>query len=143
MSFTIPTVEDFQAYFFRDFPYGVSLDTVTNQDILNALQDASINFNECLWANQTDFNIGYLNLAAHYMVMSLRASTQGVAGQYDWLTAGKSVGSVSENFQIPQKILDNPEFAMLSKTPYGSKYLSLILPRLVGQIFSVCGRTLP
>lgn len=143
MPYSTPTVTDFKNYFFRDFPYGSTLDTVTDQDISNALQMCDINFNPNFWASQATFTIGYLLLTAHFMVMSLRASSQGISGQYSWLENSKSVGSVSDSFQIPQRILDNPELAMLSKTNYGARYLFLILPQLTGQVFSVCGTTQP
>jgi hypothetical protein len=48
---------------------------------------------------------------------------------------------VNESYSIPQHILDNPILAMLSKTNYGAKYLSMVLPRIVGQVFIVAGET--
>lgn len=136
-----PTVRDFKDYFFRDFPYGTSKESVMDQDITSALSDADFNFNPSLFSTQEKYTLGFLCLSAHFLVMNLRASSQGVAGQYAWLQSSKSVGSVSEGLSIPQRILDNPEMAMLSKTTYGAKYLMLILPQLAGQIFSVHGRT--
>lgn len=136
MAYTVPTIANFKTYFFRDFPYGTTLDKVTNQDITNALADAGFSFNEALFSTQANFTLGYLLLTAHYLVMNLRASSQGIAGQYNWLDASKSVGSVSEGFSIPQRILDNPNFAMLSKTMYGAKFLALILPQLIGNVYT-------
>jgi hypothetical protein len=144
LAYTIPAVSDFKAMFFRDFPYGGTngdLTTVQDQDIVQGINDAGINFNPNLFADQSSFNTGYLLLSAHFMVLNLRNSSQGINGQYPWMQSSKSVGSVSESFQIPQRILDNPEYAMLSKTTYGSKFLFLVLPQLTGQMFSVCGRT--
>lgn len=141
MGYTPPSISQFKSYFFRDFPYGTTLDTVTDLDITNALQDAAVNFNESLWESQQTYQVGYMLLSAHFLVMALRASSQGVAGQYDWLQSSKGAGSVSEGLSIPQRVLDNPEFAMLSKTNYGAKYLMLLLPQLIGPVFSVCGRT--
>lgn len=143
MAFNNPTVTDFKTYFFRDFPYGSTLDTVTDQDISNALQDADINFNSNLWASQATYTTGFLLLSAHFLVTNLRASSQGIAGQFAWIEASKSAGSVSEGLSIPQRILDNPEFAMLSKTNYGAKFLFLILPQLTGQMFVSHGGTQP
>jgi hypothetical protein len=144
MAFQNPSVAQFKAYFVRDFPYGTDPATaVIDQDIVNAYGETNINFNPDLWGDQGSYNIGYLLLAAHYLVMNLRASSQGLSGQFGWIQASKSVGSVSESFQIPQRVLDNPEFAMLSKTNYGARYLLLLLPQLAGQIYSVCGSTRP
>lgn len=146
MSFVNPQATDFKAYFFRDFPYGTDINTsVTDADINKALQQVNTYtaFNPNMWCDQSAYTIGYLYLAAHYMVMDLRASSQGMNGQYSFLEQSKSVGSVSASYAIPQRMLDNPEFAMLAKTNYGSQYLMYVLPQLTGQVFFVPGRTLP
>lgn len=143
MGYIQPGIADFKSYFFRDFPYGTTLDTVTNADITNAMQLAAVNFNQGLFADQQTYQVAFLLLSAHFLVMNLRASSQGVSGQYEWLQNSKSAGSVSEGLSIPQRILDNPEFAMLSKTNYGAQFLLMVLPQLTGQIFTVCGRTNP
>ncbi len=142
--FNNPSVADFKAYFFRDFPYGTDVETsVVDQDIAKCFQQTNINMNQQLWADQASYNVGYLLLAAHYLVVDLRMSSQGLSGQYSWLPSGKSVGSVSESFSIPQRILDDPYMAGLCQTNYGAKYLQLILPQLSGQIFIAPGSTRP
>jgi len=144
VAYSNPTVADFKAYFFRDFPYGTDVETqVLDADIAKAMQQTNINFNPGFFGDQSSYNVGYLNLTAHYMVMNLRASSQGINGQYSFLDQSKSVGSVSEAYAIPQRILDNPELSMFTKTNYGAMYLSLILPQLTGQVFSVHGGTHP
>lgn len=146
MAYVNPQVADFKAYFFRDFPYGTDIETtVTDPDINKALQQVNmyVAFNPCMWSDQASYSIGYLYLAAHYMVMDLRASSQGINGQYAFLEQSKSVGSVSASYAIPQRVLDNPDWAMLMKTNYGAQYLQYILPLMGGQMFMVHGRTLP
>jgi hypothetical protein len=112
-----------------------------DQDITNALADAAASINDELFVSQEAYTSGYLNLAAHFLVMSLRASSQGIAGSYSFLEASKSVGSVSQSVSIPQQILDHPVLSMLAKTNYGAKYLALVLPYLAGRVFTVCGAT--
>lgn len=144
MSYVFPSVLTFKDYFFRDFPYGEDPATsVLDADINKAYGQANVNINQNLFSSQADFTIGYLLLAAHFLVVDLRMSSQGISGTYAWVATSKSVGSVSESFQVPQRILDNPEFAMLAQTNYGAKYLQLLLPRLTGQVFSVLGSTRP
>lgn len=144
MAFTNPSVSDFKLYFTRDFPYGTDPETnVLDTDISKALTLAGINFNQNLWATQETYNIGFLLLSAHYLVMDLRASSQGINGQFAFLEQSKSVGSVSQSFAIPQRVLDNPDWAMLMKTNYGAQFLQLIIPQLAGQIYSVVGSTRP
>ncbi len=142
MSYTYPTVNDFKNFFVRDFPYGTDMATsILDADITKAFAEAEFNFNSSFFSTQERFNLGYLLLSAHYLVTSIKASSQGISGQYSWNQINKSVGSVSEASQLPQRVIDNPEMMMLSKTPYGARYLNLILPQLVGNVFTVCGRT--
>lgn len=144
MSYINPTVQDFQNYFVRDFPYGIDPNTsILDSDINKAFGQTNFNINPNLFRTQGDYNIGYLFLSAHYLVVDMRMSEQGINGQYSFLENSKSVSSVSQSFSIPQRILDNPYFAMLMKTNYGAKYLELVIPQLAGQVFSVHGRTLP
>jgi hypothetical protein len=139
-----PSVADFKAYFFRDFPYGTDVETqVVDQDITKAFQLVNVNVNSALFADQSSYNVGYLLLSAHYLVTNLRASSQGINGQYNFLQASKGAGNVSEAFGIPQRILDNPDLSMLCKTNYGAQFIQLILPQLSGQIFNVFGSTRP
>jgi hypothetical protein len=142
--YTNPTVEDFPNRFVRDFPYGTDPNTsVLIQDIQNAYNQTIININPRFFDNQAAYTQGFLFLAAHYLVIDIRMSTQGLSGQYNFLENSKSVGSLSQSTSIPQRILDNPYLAMLTKTNYGAKYLELILPQFCGQMFSARGYTHP
>lgn len=139
-----PGVNEFKEYFTRDFPYGTDPDTsILDTDITKAIADATASSNQELFTSQASFNVGFLNLAAHYLVMSIQSSSQGISGQFTWNTGSRGVGSVSESVQIPARILENPEFAWLTKTNYGAKYLMLVLPLISGQMFTICGSTRP
>jgi hypothetical protein len=140
MAYTDPTLAEFKAYFNRDFPYGNSdLTTVQDADITKALSQQQNTINMCLFGTQNVYTQGALLLAAHYLVQNLRASSQGIAAKFDWPTASKGVGGVSAAFQIPERILENPELAILASTYYGTQYLYLVLPLLTGQMFAVKG----
>lgn len=144
MSYTVPTITDFKEYFTRDFPYGTDPDTsILDSDISKAFGQTSFNMNPNLFASQEQYQVAFMLLAAHYLVVDIRMSSQGINGQFAFLEQSKSVGSVSQAFAIPQRILDDPYLAMLTKTNYGAKYLELVLPQLSGQMFAVYGRTLP
>ncbi len=144
MAYTNPSVADFKDFFSRDFPYGTDPSVaILDTDIGKAFQFVNINVNQALFQDQGSYNIGYLLLSAHYLVMNLRASSQGINGQFAFLESSKSVGSVSQSFAIPQRVLDNPDWAVLMKTNYGAQFLQLILPQLAGNIFISYGRTLP
>lgn len=144
MAYVNPTVQDFQNYFVRDFPFGIDPNTcILDSDITKAFGQTEFNINPSLFSTQTNYTTAYLFLAAHYLVVDIRMSSQGISGQYSFLEQSKSVGSVSQSSAIPQRILDNPYIAMLMKTNYGAKYIELILPQLCGQIFNSYGHTLP
>lgn len=144
MAYSNPSVADFKAFFTRDFPYGTDPNTsVLDADIAKSFQFTNINMNQGLFGDQGSYNVGYFLLSAHYLVMNLRASSQGVNGQFSFLDQSKGVGSVNTSFAIPQRILDNPYWSVLAKTNYGMEFLQLILPQLAGQIYSVVGSTRP
>jgi hypothetical protein len=144
MAFTNPSIDDFKSYFTRDFPYGTDPNlSIQDVDIQKAYDLTDINFNQDLWATQQSYSIAYFLLSAHYLVMNLRSSSQGINGQFAFLEQSKSVGSVSQSFAIPQRVLDNPDWVVLMKTNYGAQYLQLLLPQLAGQIYIVAGSTRP
>lgn len=139
--FVNPTATDFKAHFTRDFPYGTAINTVQDSDINKAIAEANFNFNSALFANQGEYTMGFLYLTAHFLVMDLRASSQGISGNFPWMTTSKSVGSVSEGIDIPEFIKNNPMLAHFGKTYYGAKYINLIFPRLIGNMFPMTGMT--
>jgi len=142
-AYTNPDVAAFKAYFNRDFPYGNSdLTTVQDADIAKAQTQQQNLIPQFLFPNQNLYTQGAQLLAAHFLVQNLRASSQGIAGKYEWLNTGKNVGPVGASFQIPDRILENPELAILTSTYYGVQYLYLILPLLTGQMFTVEGATI-
>lgn len=141
---TNPSVADFITYFYRDFPYGTDPNTsVLDQDVTSAMMSTNFNISQGLFCSQSDYTLGYLLLSAHYLVMNLRSSSQGINGQYNFLQASKGVGSVNEAFQIPERVMANPYWTQLMKTNYGAMYLNLLLPQLAGQIYNAYGTTLP
>ena len=143
MAYVDPVVTDFQAYFNRDFPYGNSdLTTVQDADIQKALNQQQNMINPCLAWNQNIYTQEALLLAAHFLVLNLRASAQGIAGKFEWLQNSKTAGSVSVGISIPDRLLENPELAMLVSTTYGTQYLYIILPLLTGQMTTVAGGTI-
>lgn len=144
MAFVQPTVAEFKTFFARDFPYGTDPNTsVLDADIAKAQTFSNVNFNQGLFGDQGSYTIGYQLMTAHFLVTNLRASSQGLNGQYNFLQQSKGAGAVNEAFAIPDRILQNPEFAMLAKTNYGAQYLLLIIPQMAGQIFIAHGSTRP
>lgn len=143
------TVDDFKEHFYRDFPFLPSeevenpLDYVQDKDIEKAISEAGMNFNESLFGYEEDKKLAFLYLTAHYLVTDLSNSAQGVNGSFSGFMTSKSVGNVSVGYSLPQWILDNPIYSLIALTGYGRKYLQLIIPCLVGQVFTVAGTTRP
>lgn len=144
MSYTNPNIDAFKAYFQRDFVYGSNPSlNVLDSDITKALTKAAIYINQNLFPYQAAYDIGFLNLSAHLMVIDLQSASQGAAGSWDWLISSKSVGNVSTSMAIPDKILAHPLYSYYSKTNYGLEYLMQVFPYMVGVTFTVEGKTLP
>jgi len=143
MAYINPTVSEFKTFFSRDFPFGSTDASVMDSDIDRAQLQSSAFINEELFCTQEAYTLGFEYLTAHFMVMNLRASSQGINGQYSWLQSSKSVGSVSEGLSIPDRIMQNPQFAMISKTNYGAEFLFMIMPMLCGQVMVLSSYTNP
>jgi hypothetical protein len=118
-------------------------DYIQDSDITRAFLEAAANFNQAIWGDDATIKMVYLYLTAHYLVMDTRAAAGGVAANPIFLVSSRTVGNVSESYGIPARYLENPLFAYLATSPYGLKYLSLLVLRLVGNFQGVCGGTTP
>lgn len=116
---------------------------VLDADITKAFAEAQVNLNQALFGSDAQIQMGYLYLTAHYLVMDIRGGLKGLESTGEFAVSSRSVGSVSESYSIPDTYLKNPTLAYFAKTSYGQKYLSLIMPRMVGNVFTVQGATNP
>jgi hypothetical protein len=57
--------------------------------------------------------------------------------------SSRSVGSVSESYDVPDEYKTSPILAMYTTTPYGMKFLQLALPNMVGNMAGLYGGTNP
>jgi hypothetical protein len=137
-----PTASDFKARFVRDFLYGVGSDAVTNGDITNALSDAIPLFNQSLWSSPTETSTAFLFLAAHLLVLNLRPAGglaavnvgKGARSGAGGVVISKGVGSVSLSYSIPMRVQNSPILSQFMRTDYGQRYLSMLAPRLIGNV---------
>ena len=129
----LPTVQtDWKLYNTTVYNY------TRDEDITNAFNEAVVNFNENLFKDNDTKKLIFLYLTAYYLTVDFM-NAQG--GSYKGLTQSKSVGSVSESYAIPQWMLNSPLLSMYCSNGYGLKYLSLIKPYLIGNIFVARGAT--
>jgi len=132
---------------YRVFPFGGTsgdTSTVQDQDITQAILEASAEINTALFPSQEIYTTYYNYLAAHKLIMMLRYSSQGIAGQYPWFVQSKGVGGVSQSSYIPEWVQRNPYWLALSTTYPGLTYILYVGPlQSVGVCFSVTSQTNP
>lgn len=114
------------------------LNYTQDSDIINAIQEASVNFNGSLFPDCCTAKLVFLYLVAHFLTVDFRnAMGNNVPG----MVTSKSVGSVSEGYTPLPWITNNPTLSMYATTGYGIKYCTLIRPYLAGNIILSQGRT--
>lgn len=144
MSWTPPTVAEFKAKFFRDFPYApikdpTNLNYVTDADVQNAITEGQVDYNSGMFGDNATFF--FLYLAAHYLVINIRNSSMGLSSQAKFALDSTSVGGVSISNNINERFASDPLFAGLLLTSYGQKYLDLVYPYTIGNVQGTCGTT--
>lgn len=122
---------------------GCLTDYVNPLDITNAFAEAQVIFNQGLFGDDATVTLAYLYLTAHYLVNDLRTASQGVNSTGTFAVTSKSAGSMSESYEIPEKYMQNPQLQFLTTTGYGMKFLSFVIPTLVGNIGAVCAQANP
>lgn len=124
--------------------YDASLDDyVQDDDIDRAFDEAEFNINQGIFSTDAQIQLAYLYVTAHYLVNDMRAAMQGIESSGSFNVSARSVGRVSETYAIPQRYLDSPALSFFTTSAYGMKYLSLVMPHLVGNIGIVGGGTNP
>ena len=107
------------------------LNYTQDEDIQEAIQEASINFNKNLFSDCTKAKTAFGLLVAHYLTIdfnnALGVNTVGIP-------TSKSVGSVSEGYTIPAWLNNSEVLSTFASTGYGIKYASLIRPYLIGNV---------
>lgn len=116
---------------------------IQDLDIEKAFAEAQVNLNQSLFSSDANIRMGYLYLTAHYLVNDIRAGLAGISAVGMFPLTSRSAGSVSESYSIPQAYLDNPVYTFYTTSSYGLKYLSLVLPQIVGNVGAVAGWTQP
>lgn len=147
MSWLVPSITDFKTYFARDFNFATehnepqNLEYVVDADITKALTEANINFNSSLFGEDFEVTAVFMYLVAFYLVVNLQNSVKGVASQSKFPISSTSVGGVSVTFQIPDRFQKDPYIQQFTQNGYGMKYLSLVLPFIIGNVTLLEGTT--
>lgn len=118
-------------------------DFILDIDIQKAFDQANMNFNQDLFGEDANIKIAFFYLSAYYLVIDITAASSGLRGSSTFMLNAKSAGNVSSSYTIPERYINDPFLSAFTKNPYGEKYLSLLLPRLVGRVRTVSGATTP
>lgn len=137
------TVSDFKAHFTRDFQYGDTCEQVRDSDITKAMSEARACFNDSLFSTDEQLKIAFLYIVAHYLVYDLQTSQQGVGSTAIFPVVSRTVGSVSETYNVPLWLQHDPILSAFATTRYGLKYIALIKPLLIGGMQVFAGETRP
>lgn len=119
------------------------LTRVTDDDLAGAIADANLNVNQGLFGTQADYARAFLFLSAHNLVQNLLSAGEGMRSRGKWLVSTSSVGDVSESFEIPERIKEDPYLASISKTRYGMRYLEAVTPLITGNFGTFFRQTPP
>jgi hypothetical protein len=114
-------------------------DKVTDYDLARAFTAGWINVSQSLFSSQAAFTYAMNLLAAHYLCTTVRAGGSGIHGQSDWVVNSKTAGNVTSSYAIPARVLRHPLLSKLSKTTYGSQFLELVSPQLIGNLGTFYG----
>lgn len=114
---------------------------IQDTDIERAFLEAKLNFNPAFWTDDKTAIMVYLYLVAHYLVIDLNNASNPLGMGFMGFTQSKSVGSVSTSYMLPSWIQNDRILGQFMQTGYGAKYISLISPYLIGNIFVIKGAT--
>lgn len=114
------------------------LNYTQDEDIVNAFNEAYVNFNQGLFPDIATAKLVFLYLTAHYLTVDFN---NALGNNNIGIQTSKSVGSVSVGYTIPQWLTQSAGLSMYATTGYGVKYASLIRPYLIGFIYLAKGAT--
>ncbi len=116
---------------------------IADEDITRAFAEAKLALNQAILGSDDVIRMAYLYLTAHFLTNDIRAASGGISGAPSYNVSSRSVGNVSESYAIPTAYQSSPIVNFYAQSAYGAKYLSFLLPLMVGNVGVVCGATQP
>ena len=116
---------------------------INDSDIEKAMKEADTVFNESLSTTEAEKELQYLYLTAHFLCLDIRAGVDGINATGKQVAQSRSVGSVSESYVVPEEWTRSSIFNFYTTTHYGLKFLSMVTPKMIGNIKSIEGATNP
>lgn len=138
----------FKTYFDRDFIFGTGMNTVRDADITRAINLTLGMHNPGLWDNTSQATDIFYLLSAHYLVKIIDSCGglihgNGIKSTASGAILSKSAGPLSVSFSFPDKLSNDPILSDFLLTGYGKTFLSLVMPRLIGNVQTVTSDTNP
>lgn len=112
---------------------------ISDSDIERAFIEAKALFNHKLIKDEDTCKMLFLYITAHFLVTDVNNASNGFNMGYNGFVSSKSVGSVSESYNVPTWATNNPIFSSLATTGYGRKFLTLYTPYITGGAMLVKG----
>ena len=135
------TTASFKTYFSRgQFSYSETLPVVRDQDIQNAITEATCFYNAELYPDEAKADLALTYLTAYFLENDIGASVNGA--QAPLLQQSRGADGINESLHVPESI-KTTEMAFLLGNYYGMKFVQLSLPYLGGAVYSVPGATQP
>ena len=128
------TIDNFKTFFARDFTFGSLITNVIDSDVDRAIMEMQVAINIGLIPDKS-LNIAAMYLTAHFLTVNIRTGYQGIQSIGDNLISSNSQG-VSESYKIPERFTKSAIVNYYTKTNYGLKYLSIVLPYAIGNVNS-------
>lgn len=117
---------------------------VLDADIEKAIFQAKQFFNPNLFSTEDELLSFLVYLVAHYLVVDIQMSQEGINSTGYYIPNHVTVGDVSESYSNPTNSQgDSSIMYQLNQTRYGQKYLALVSPLMVGHFSFVGGSTTP
>jgi len=140
--FQPPEISAFKDFFDGgEFSYGEQPPAVRDKDIARAQSEALIVFNPNLFPDQTEANIAFNYLTAHFLFLNMKAA-MGAGGSASFAIASRSADGMSVSYAIPQAIVNDPFLSQFATTSFGTKYAAMVLPAAAANSRGVvAGRT--
>ncbi|MGL5113643.1 MAG: DUF4054 domain-containing protein [Flavobacterium sp.] len=109
---------------------------ILDADIESAFAEAGIVFNTNISATDAQFTLIFLYLAAHFLVLDMRAA--GLQSGNQGIVESKQVGNVSIAYMIPEW-MKKESLSFYTTTYYGYKYLAMTRIYRIGNVFAIRG----
>ena len=137
------TIDEFKEFFSKDFEYGNGEGQVSDSEIVRAMNEAGMNYNESILSDCGSKKIIFSYLTAYYLVIDINNANAQGASNNGGLVTYRQVRNVAESFKVPKWIEENPMLSQFAQNGYGLKYITMIYPYLIGNVGIVPGATLP